>query len=55
MHFLVMALSDIQAEYTEFIECMITLSHITEKAFKDINFVELSQYLKISLDVFIKG
>ena len=55
MHFMVMVFSDIQAEYPEFFECIITISHIAEKALEDVNFVQLSEYLKTSIDSFFRG
>ena len=55
MHFMVMVWADIQAEYPEIFECIITITHIAEKALEDVNITELSEYFKTGIDSFFKG
>lgn len=56
MHFMVMVWADIQAEYPEIFECIITIAHIAEKALEDVNITELSEYFKTGIwDSFFKG
>lgn len=55
MHFCLLLIADLQAEYPEMLECILAFSHMAEDFYKDLHICKLPEYWHLCLDLLFKG
>lgn len=55
MHFSLLVLTYLQAEYPEIFECFLTILHISEHIYQEMDFGKLSEYSHMYLDFLFKS